>query len=324
MRVEVVLSRASLRVNGQVNAVDVDLDCPLLYVLRDDFAVNKARLSYGGLGMRRTWSILVVVALWLIAGGVALAQAPGAGARARVTKNPLEGNREAIRNGGPMFRTRCAGCHGPDARGERGPDLTGLWASGVSDDRIFETVREGVPGTDMPAADPARVSDREIWQMLAYVRTVAASTPTSASAGNADNGGRIFQATCRTCHMVNGAGGQLGPDLSRIGSGRTRAALTKKIRAPSDSIRPGYEPVTLVLRDGQRIRAVRKNEDEFSIQIMDLRQRVQGYAKANLTEVARDQQSVMPAYGPSQLSGGDLDDLLSYLATLRGPDSGRR
>ena len=124
--------------------------------------------------------------------------------------------------------------------------------------------------------------------------------------------------------MVNGTGGELGPDLSRIGSGRPRAALTKKIRAPSDNIRPGYEPVTLVLRDGQRIRAVRKNEDEFSIQIMDLRQRVQGYAKASLTEVANDKQSVMPAYGPSQLSDGDLDDLLSYLATLRGPDSGRR
>src|SRR5258706_5101186 len=107
MRVEVVLSRASLRVNGQVHAVDVDLDCPLRYVLRDDFALNNAclTLSQGGLGMRRTWSILVVVALWLI--GVALVQPPGAsaqdagGARARprVTKNPLEGNREAIRNG---------------------------------------------------------------------------------------------------------------------------------------------------------------------------------------------------------------------------------
>ena len=82
--------------------------------------------------------------------------------------------------------------------------------------------------------------------------------------------------------------------------------------------------MTLVLRDGQRIRAVRKNEDEFSIQVMDLRQRVQGYAKANLTEVANDKQSVMPAYGPDQLSAGDLDDLLSYLSTLRGPDSVRR
>ncbi len=282
--------------------------------------------------MRRRWSIPIVVALWLIAEGVALTQPPGARAQnagvaraqARVTKNPLEGNRDAIRNGGAMFRTRCAGCHGPDARGYVGPDLTGLWALGVSDDRIFETVREGVPGTDMPAADPSRVPDRDIWQVLAYVRTVAASTPPLALTGNADNGARIFQSTCRTCHMVNGSGGQLGPDLSRIGSGRPRAALTKKIRAPSDNIRPGYEPVTLVLSDGQRIRAVKKNEDEFSIQVIDMRQRVQGYVKANLTEVANDKQSVMPAYGPDQLSNGDLDDVVSYLATLRGPDSGRR
>jgi putative heme-binding domain-containing protein len=124
--------------------------------------------------------------------------------------------------------------------------------------------------------------------------------------------------------MVKGRGGQLGPDLSRIGSGRPRAALSKKIRTPSDNIRPGYEPVTLVLRDGERIRAVKKNEDEFSIQIMDMRQRVQGYMKTNLTEIANEKQSVMPAYGPDKRGAGDFDDLLSYLATLRGPNSGRR
>ena len=79
-----------------------------------------------------------------------------------------------------------------------------------------------------------------------------------------------------------------------------------------------------MLRDGQRIRGVKKNEDEFSIQVMDMRQRMQGYAKANLTDVVADKQSVMPAYGQDQLSAGDLDDLLSYLSTLRGPDSVRR
>ena len=280
--------------------------------------------------MKRSWSTPVVVASWLIVGGIALTQPAGAQnagvarGQARATKNPLEGNRDAIRNGGAMYRTRCAGCHGPDARGYVGPDLTGLWASGATDDRIFDTVRHGVPGTEMPAADPERVPDREIWQVLAYVRTVAASTPPPAPKGSSDKGERIFQGTCSVCHMANGRGGQLGPDLSRIGSGRPRAALAKKIRTPSDNIRPGYEPVTLVLPDGQRIRAVKKNEDEFSIQIMDMRQRVQGYVKANLTEVTDDKQSVMPAYAPTQLSDGDLDDLLSYLATLRGPDSGRR
>jgi putative heme-binding domain-containing protein len=267
--------------------------------------------------MKHRWSIPVVAALWLIAGGLAFTQTG-------VTKNPLEGDKEAIRDGGAKFRNRCAGCHGPDARGDRGPDLTGLWASGVSDDRIFQTVRQGIPGTEMPAADPSRVPDREIWQVLAYVRTLVGTDPPQASTGIPENGERVFQKTCRTCHMVNGNGGELGPDLSRIGSGRPRAALTKKIRTPSANIRPGYEPVTLVQRDGQRIRGVKKNEDEFSIQVMDMRQRIQGYVKANLAEVVAEKQSVMPAYGPDQLSGNDLDDLLSYLSTLRGPDSVRR
>ncbi len=276
--------------------------------------------------------IPVLVALWLIAAGVALAQAPGAGAQnagagradTAVAGNPLEGNRDAIRNGGAMFRTRCAGCHGPDARGDRGPDLTDLWASGVSDDRIFETVRQGVPGSEMPGADPLRVPDREIWQVLAYLRSMAGSAPPQAFTGSPENGEQIFQKTCRTCHMVNGSGGELGPDLSRIGSGRPRTALTKKIRTPSANIKAGYEPVTLVLGDGQRIRGVKKNEDEFSIQVMDMRQRLQGYVKANLTEVIAEKQSVMPAYGPDRLNASDLDDLLSYLGTLRRPDSIRR
>ena len=38
---------------------------------------------------------------------------------------------------------------------------------------------------------------------------------------------------------------------------------------------PGYESVTLVTKDGQKIRGVKKNEDVFSIQIMDTRERIQ-------------------------------------------------
>ena len=158
--------------------------------------------------MKHSWSIPVVVAIWLIAEGVAHTQTPGTTPQSaagrtetRVTANPVEGDREAIRNGGAMFRTRCAGCHGPDARGDRGPDLTALWASGVTDDRIFETVRKGVPGSEMPGADPSRVPDREIWQVLAYVHTLAASAPQQASTGTPENGERIFQKTCRNCHM---------------------------------------------------------------------------------------------------------------------------
>jgi hypothetical protein len=76
--------------------------------------------------------------------------------------------------------------------------------------------------------------------------------------------------------------------------------------------------VTLVTRDGERIRGVRKNEDEFSIQIMDARERLQGYVKASLTAITVDKQSLMPVYGPDRLNDRDLDDLLRYLTSLRG------
>ena len=241
----------------------------------------------------------------------------------RPTKNPLEGNAQAISNGGAMFRTRCAGCHGPDARGYVGPDLTGVWLAGHTDDHLFDIVRRGIPGTEMTPADPLRVNDRDIWQVLAYLRTLSAVTAAPPT-GDAANGERLFRTNCSRCHMVNGHGGQLGPDLSRIGSGRPRAGLLSKLRGTSEMIRPGYEPVTLVTREGERIRGVRKNEDEFSIQIMDARERLQGFLKANLTELTMDKQSLMPTYGPDRLNDRDLDDLLRYLSGLRGAETVRR
>jgi putative heme-binding domain-containing protein len=240
-----------------------------------------------------------------------------------VTKNPLEGNRDAIRDGGTKFRSRCAGCHGPDAHGYIGPDIAGLSASGYTDGRMFGIVRRGVPGTEMTPADPLRVPDREIWQILAYLGTLTAA-PSTPSSGDAQNGERIFRANCSSCHIVNGRGGQLGPDLSRVGSGRSRPVLLNKVRGTSDNIRPGYEAVTIVTRDGQRIRGVKKNEDEFSIQIIDMRERLQGYLKANVTEILNEPRTVMPAYGAGQLNDGALDDLLQYLGTLRRADADRR
>jgi len=99
--------------------------------------------------MRRTPSMMTILVTLAILEMMTLGTAVHAQPQPRPTKNPFEGNQQAISNGGAMFRTRCAGCHGPDARGYLGPDLTGIWASGSTDDRIFDIVRRGVPGTEM-------------------------------------------------------------------------------------------------------------------------------------------------------------------------------
>ena len=234
-------------------------------------------------------------------------------------KNPLEGDPSAIRAGMGIFRARCADCHGVDARGVRGPDISRVWAEGRTDGGLFQTLRNGVPNTEMPSVG-ARTPDIEVWQILAYVRTLATPAPTDPPRGNAQNGERIFRANCASCHQVNGKGGRLGPDLSRIGAARSSDALVQRIVGAVETSRAGYEPVTLTTPDGQPIHGVKKNEDLFSVQIMDTRERIQGYEKDKMQSVVDDKKSAMPVFGPDRLSQSDVDDVVRYLKGLRGFD----
>jgi putative heme-binding domain-containing protein len=194
-----------------------------------------------------------------------------------------------------------------------------VWASGRTDGGLFQTLRDGIVGTEMPSVG-VRTPDDEVWKILAYLRTLAAPAPTDAPRGNAENGQRLFRANCAACHRVSGVGGRLGPDLSRIGLARTREAMVRQIRGANEDFRPGYEPVTVTPAGGQPIHGVKKNEDLFSVQIMDNRERIQGYEKDKVREVANETKSAMPVYGADRLKESDLDDLLRYLQGLRGFD----
>jgi len=238
-------------------------------------------------------------------------------AQAPAGRNPVEGNADAIRAGMGLFRARCADCHGIDARGVRGPDITQVWASGRTDDGLFKTIKGGVPGTEMPAQP--RLFDHETWQILAYLRTLAAPPAATPPRGDAAAGQKIFQAMCSNCHRVDGTGGRLGPDLSRVGNARSRETMMLRIRGGLEGFVAGYEPVTVTPASGPPIVGVKKNEDLFSVQIMDVRERIQGYSKET-AQVQNGVRSAMPAFPISRLSDDDLDHVLRYLQTLRGFD----
>lgn len=229
--------------------------------------------------------------------------------------NPFDGDPAAIRAGRALFANRCAECHGADAKGFSGPDLTALWAVGVSDARVFQIIRSGVRGSIMPAFD---APDQEIWAMVAFVKSISTVDAADAGPGDPQRGRELFEARCTRCHSVDGNGGRLGPDLSRIGAVRTRGALMRSIRDPSASVASGYRMVTLVTREGDQIRGAAKGEDAFSIQMMDTQQQLRGYLKADLAEVVRNPESLMPAFTDARIPAADLDDIVRYLGTLRG------
>ena len=245
-------------------------------------------------------------------------------------KNPLAGNPEEIQEGAFLFRSNCALCHGLGARGgSRGPDLSrGVWNHGSSDADIFHTILNGIPGTLMPAND---LTDLEAWEVVAYLRSLTRAPPKPIP-GDRKAGEAIFQGdgNCWLCHMVNGKGGRVGPDLSSVGSRRSPDFLADKIRNPNKNLAPAQmepqkewpydaEAVTVVTHDGKTVRGVLRNEDTFSIQIMDLQEDLHSYLKKDLRDVTHEGKSLMPRSDQDILSNVQLRDLVAYLDGLRGP-----
>ena len=274
--------------------------------------------------------LLVVLAVTLftfsITAGAARPNSP-AGLGEEV-QNPLAGDPEAIQQGRVLFRFSCSHCHGLGASGgPRGPDLTtGRWTHGGSDTAIFRTISQGRPGTEMPSND-AFLVEEEVWSVVAYLRSLSAASAPPIQ-GDREAGERIFfgSGACSQCHMVHGKGGRLGPDLSRIGATRRTQHLAESIRDPNKEITvrnplmevtSGYQTVRVVTQDGRHITGVRRNEDSFSIQLMDQREQIHLLLKKDLLGLVHERKSLMPEYTEQVLDNEELQNLLAYLDSLR-------
>ena len=223
-----------------------------------------------------------------------------------------------IAAGQQIFDAQCAWCHGAAGTGGTGPDLRrSTLRHATSDATLVQIVRNGIPGTEMPSFAIA-LTDNMAWQTAAYVRSLG-RTRMAAVPGDAQRGARLYESTgCASCHVVNGRGGVLGPELTSIGALRGAPYLRDAIVKPAAAHPPGYLVVRAVQTSGPEIRGIRVNEDVFWIHIRDTGGTVHTLQKAELSRVDRELEgTLMPSYA-SRLSAAEVDDLVAYLATLRG------
>ena len=162
------------------------------------------------------------------------------------TENPFT-SAEDVDAGRTSFQSRCASCHGFDGTGNRGPDLTrGVFRHGSSDRALFLNILNGIAGTGMPSV---RLSDKEMWQIVAYVRSL--SRRGRPVAGDSVAGRQVYEGTaCVQCHWIDGQGGRLGPELTSVGWRRSAMHLRASILDPDDDIDAGYRQVTVRVRGG--------------------------------------------------------------------------
>jgi putative heme-binding domain-containing protein len=222
-----------------------------------------------------------------------------------------------VKNGQQLFLGQCARCHGAKGEGGRGAVLAQPRLRHAPDDEsLFLVIRDGIKGTEMPAAS---VDTLETWQLAAYVRSLGHVTR-EAVRGDAKLGQELYRTKghCSQCHIISGQGGSLGPELTEIASRRSAAHLRATVLDPESSLPDGFLEVHLVTREGRPIAGVRLNEDTFSIQIRDLNGRLHSFLKEDLKELHKDTgKSPMPSFRLA-FTPVELDDLVAYLASLRG------
>lgn len=245
-------------------------------------------------------------------------------------KNPYAGDAKVAKLGEYEFRANCAFCHGLGARGGgRGPDLTRTPKKhGEADADIFNTINNGVSGTAMPPNGATQqgvgMTEEEIWQVVTYIRSVEKKAGTVS--GDAKHGRELFygSAGCGTCHMFQGKGGRMGPDLTAAATSRSTEYLTESVRNPSRRLAQGiteamkefsaeYETVDVVTSDGTKYEGTLLNEDSFTIQFMDTREKVHSLDKATLKSLQKSRESLMLTYDKKVLPEKDLQDLLAFM-----------
>ena len=236
-------------------------------------------------------------------------------------RNPFSGDPKAITQGAVLFRQECVFCHGVAARGGmRGPDLTtGSWNHGGADADLARTITGGVPGTAMP---PNNLKADEIWQIVAYLRTLQQPVAVAVAMRRKER----RQDAAVACARTPG----LDAALAKALPFRPTNAQLRSIREPGRHLSENrlggdatlkYDTVTLVTADGATIVGVPMNEDTFTLQLMDGTEHVHSLDKKTLKSVRHENRSLMPAYDQSRLSNADLDNLVAYLQSLRTTSS---
>lgn len=138
--------------------------------------------------------------------------------------------------------------------------------------------------------------------------------------GDAQRGREVFfgkTASCSACHTIESQGGQVGPNLSKIGGVRTGRDLLEAIVFPSASFARGYEPHAVTTIEGKVYTGVVRRETADAIHLVSADRAEVRLRRADIDAMQRANASIMPQGLDAQLSPQDLGDLIVFLSSLK-------
>ncbi len=196
---------------------------------------------------------------------------------------------EGVAAGKKLFAAYCSVgyCHGSEGKAGRGPRLRDReWDR----EYLFKVIDGGIPNSSMPAWR-SKLSNAEMHAIVAYILSISKEivqtgaqpeVPKSGPAiagesltqgegimGSSAGGRNLFfdaanDRNCGVCHKAGGAGGDSGPDLSKLTS-LTPREIFKLILLP-----PAGKTIEIVMKDGEHLGGIMAQENASGVRVYDL------------------------------------------------------
>jgi len=149
-----------------------------------------------------------------------------------------------------------------------------------------------------------------------------------ANGGDPARGYKLFREhsglMCIRCHAINGAGAQVGPDLSDVALKYSKDDIITSVLEPSVRIAEGYRTATFEMRSGVMLSGLVKSENKDAMILYDTSGEEKRIEKADVQSRTESKLSLMPAGQAALLTKEEFADLIAYLTTLRGSPGGKR
>ncbi|MBI3851601.1 MAG: c-type cytochrome [Verrucomicrobia bacterium] len=137
--------------------------------------------------------------------------------------------------------------------------------------------------------------------------------------GDAKRGAEIFrrpQLGCIACHTVNGQGGNIGPNLSALGTAQPIDFIIGAILEPQKEIKEGFVSISVTTKDGEEYQGYELRETKDELTMRDVLQNKEVRLSRAAIKGKKQNGSVMPSGLTDSLSRAEFRDLVRFLSEL--------
>lgn len=178
----------------------------------------------------------------------------------------------------------------------------------ISGDSIFKYAGPFVPGKTPQPKGPGRD-----WKVEEAMKVIDSGLTNR----NLENGKNMFVASmCASCHSMKGEGGQIGPDLTQLGTRFSTKDMLEAIIDPNKTISDQYAATIFYLKNGKSIvgRLISQDDEKYSVsQNPFAPQMLRDIPKTDVTRTKVSDISIMMPGMINSLNSDELRDLMAFL-----------